>query len=459
MNIDKRVAALLPAMLPLSLPVFGQETKKPMNIIFFLVDDMGYGDLGYLGNPVTDSPNIDAFASSSTVFTSGYAAPESSPTRASLMTGKNPARVHITTWVAQPDSKKALSYKGWKMPQEASQVELSEYLISEALKDNGYDTWHIGKWHIGEEPYSPKKQGFDTEIAYWPWSFPKSYVSPYGLPTIEDGPKGEYLTDRLTDEAVKLIMNHGEKPFFLNLWHYAVHGPLKARPDYLEYYRSQGLPEDGKNQATYTAMKRSVDDSFGRILEAVNAAGIEDNTVIVFFTDNGGTIKHGDNGALRMGKKFLYEGGIRVPLIIRAPGMESGTSVDVPVSSIDFYPTMLHWAGIDRNTVKQHLDGEDIYSLLEDPEKAYDRALFWHEMGAFGTGPTTAMRKGDWKLLYFYTRPEGEQYELYNLKEDISETTDLSAEHPDIVRSMAAEIEEWLKDNDAQLPVYKGGNK
>lgn len=451
--IKKTAAAtLLPVMLPLSVYAAGQrEQEKPLNIIFFLVDDMGYGDLGYLGNPVVDSPNIDAFAESATVFTAGYAAPESSPTRASLLTGKNPARLHITTWITQPNSRKAMTYKGWKMPKEENGVPLSEYLVSEALRDNGYDTWHVGKWHIGEEPLSPKKQGFETEIAYWPWSFPKSYVSPYNLPTIENGPDGEYLTDRLTDEAVNLIMNHGDKPFFLNLWHYGVHGPLRAREDYLEYYRSKGLPEDGKNQATYTAMKRSIDDSFGRILKAVEDAGIADNTVIVFFTDNGGTIRHADNGALRMGKKFLYEGGIRVPLIIRAPGLEKGT-VDIPVSSIDFYPTMLHWAGIDRNMVDQHLDGRDIHDLLADGD-AYERPLFWHEVGAFGTGPTTAMRKGDYKLLHFYARPEGSQYELYDLRNDISESHDIAAEHHDIVRSMAAEMEKWLKENNAQMPI------
>lgn len=454
--VNKTTVAVLPAILPFASCVAAPKNEKPMNIIFFLVDDMGYGDMGYLGNPFVDSPNIDAFAASSTLFTAGYAAPESSPTRASLLTGKNPARLHLTTWLPQPGANKASSYKGWKMPDEATGVPLSEYLVSEALRDNGYNTWHIGKWHIGEEELSPMKQGFETEIAYWPWSYPKSYYSPYGIPTIENGPKGEYLTDRLTDEAVNLILNHGENPFFLNLWHYGVHAPLRARQDYLEYYSAKGAPDKGVNNATYTAMKRSIDDSFGRIVKAVEDAGIAENTVIVFYTDNGGPTPHADNGGLRMGKKYLYEGGIRVPLVISAPSLDKGV-VDIPVSCIDFYPTILHWAGIDRKKVAQHLDGQDIHKLVED--NAYNRPVFWHEVGAFGTGPATAMRKGDYKLLYFYTREEGKRFELYNLKEDIAEQHDLSGSNPKKVRKMYAEMRAWLIDNDAQLPVYEGKGK
>ena len=446
----KHIAAVFPVVLPLPLIGAEKQADKPLNIILFLVDDMGYGDMGYLGNSVVESPNVDAFADCETVFTAGYASPESSPTRASLLTGKNPARLHITTWISQPKSDKSYSYKGWQMPKEEKGVPLCEYLVSEALKDHGYATWHIGKWHIGEESLSPKKQGFETEIGYWPWSWPKSYYSPYGIPTLEDGPEGEYMTDRLTDEAVDLIMNHDDRPFFLNLWHYGVHAPLHAKPELLEHYKEKGLPEKGKDNAAYTAMKHSVDESFGRILKAVEDAGIKENTVIIFYTDNGGVVDHADNGGLRKGKKFLYEGGIRVPLIIRAPGLEKGT-VNIPVSCIDFYPTILHWAGIDRDSVPQHLDGEDIYSLIETG--AYDRPVLWHEMGAFGTGPTTAMRKGDYKLLYFHARPDGERYELYNLRIDEAETDNVAEKYPDIVNAMSKEMFEWMKENDAQLPI------
>lgn len=425
---------------------------RPLNIIFYLVDDMGYGDLGYLGNRMVETPAIDAFAASSTTFTAAYAAPESSPTRASLLTGKNPARLHLTTWIPQKGARKASEYKGWKMPEEVQGVALSEVLISEALKAHGYDTWHIGKWHIGEGELCPRNQGFDSDTGYWPWSFPKSYFSPYGLPTLDDGPEGEYITDRLTDEAVKLIENHGDKPFFLNLWHYAVHEPLRAKEELTAYYRAKGAPEEGRDQAVYSAMKHSVDENFAKILQAVERAGIADRTVIVFFTDNGGVVKHADNGPLRQGKKFLYEGGIRVPLIIRDPRHPMVSQVDTPVSSIDFYPTMLEWAGIDRSKVEQQLDGESILPLLRG-EALDERALFWHEMGAFGHGPATAMRLGNYKLLRFYTRPAGKQYELYDLAEDIGEQHNLADEQPHRVREMAGEMQRWVRGNNAQLPT------
>lgn len=453
------MSSFLTAMLPLhtlsaqpSDTPPAKEAAQPMNIIFYLVDDMGYGDLGYLGNRIVESPYIDAFAASSAAFTAAYAAPESSPTRASLLTGKNPARLHLTTWIPQKGARKTTEYKGWKMPEEAQGVALSEVLISETLKSHGYDTWHIGKWHIGEGELSPRNQGFDSDTGFWPWSYPKSYFSPYGLPTLDNGPDGEYLTDRLTDEAVKLINAHGEKPFFLNLWHYAVHEPLRAKEELATYYRDKGAPEEGRDKAVYSAMKHSVDENFGKILRAVEEAGIADRTIIVFFTDNGGVVKHADNGPLRQGKKFLYEGGIRVPLVIRDPRHPGALRIDTPVSSIDFYPTMLEWAGIDRETVKQHLDGQSIAPLLRG-EQLGERTLFWHEMGAFGHGPATAMRRGDFKLLKFYARPDENRYELYDLAQDIGERHNLAAEQPRLVKEMAREMEQWVRDNDAQLPV------
>lgn len=426
---------------------------KPMNVIMFLVDDMGYGDLGYLGNNVVESPNIDNFATTSANFTCGYAAPESSPTRASLLTGKNPARLHITTWIPQPDGKayKAAAYKGWKMPNEAEGVPQSEYLLSEALRDNGYATCHIGKWHIGEGDMAPKNQGFDSDIGFWPWSYPKSYFSPYGLPTLSDGPKGEYLTDRLTDEAINFIKGKHDKPFFLNFWHYAVHEPLRAKQEDIDYYLSKGAPEEGTDRALYSAMKHSVDRSFGALLRAVDEAGIADNTIIIFFTDNGGVTKHANNGGLRQGKKFLYEGGIHVPMIVRDPRVKNASKIDVPVSSIDFYPTILDMVGIEPASVPQKFDGVSFAPLLHG-EQIADRALFWHEMGAFGHGPATAMRQGKYKLLKFYTKVEN-CFELYDLSTDPSESNNLADKHPDIVKQMDKQIQTWIKDNKAQLPI------
>ena len=441
-----------------SMPAAVQATGDRMNIILFMVDDLGYADMGYMGNKMVESPNIDNFARNSTVFTAGYAAPESSPSRAGILTGKNPARLHITTWIPQSPkagkSNKASVYNGYSMPEESDGVALSEYLVSEALRDNGYDTWHIGKWHIGEQG-NPMKQGFQCEIGYWPWSYPKSYFSPYSIPTLKDGPKGEYITDRLTAEAVDLIKNkRGDKPFFLNFWHYAVHEPLRAPDDEIDYYSRKGAPESGKNSAIFSAMKQSVDQSFGRVLEALEQEGIADKTIVIFFSDNGGVQKHADNGPLREGKKSLYEGGIRVPLIIRDPRHNvPGRVIDTPVAYVDFYPTMLDWAGIDPVTVKQHMDGSSFAPLLAG-EKIADRALFWHEMGAFGHGPATAMQKNGYKLLKFYCpKPHQKAFELYDLSKDISENNDLSAKMPQLVAEMDKEIVQWVKDNKAQLPV------
>jgi len=438
--------------------------QERMNIVLFLVDDLGYGDMGYMGNKRVETPHIDDFARASILFTAAYAAPESSPTRSGILTGKNPARLHITTWIPQNtgNANKKNVFQGWTMPEEADGVARSEYLLSEALRDNGYDTWHIGKWHIGAA-FSPTQRGFQCDIGYWPWSYPKSYFSPYGLPTLKDGPPGEYLTDRLTDEAIKLIKNHGSKPFFLNFWHYAVHEPLNAPQDEIDYYAHKGAPAEGKNNALYTAMKGSVDRSFGRVLKAIDDYGLADKTIVIFFSDNGGVVKHADNGPLRDGKKSLYEGGIRVPLVIRDPRHNTpGRVIETPVSYIDFYPTFLEWAGIDAQSVKQKLDGVSFAPLLaeEQPDGASanltDRALFWHEMGAFGHGPATAMRQDGYKLMKFYCRPAGKnQFELYDLRSDISEQHDLSEQMPDKVAQMSAAIVQWVKENGAQLPVKR----
>jgi len=438
-----------------------------MNIILFLVDDLGYGDLGFAGNTQVESPNIDRFVGASTRFTAAYAAPESSPTRAGILTGKNPASLHITTWIPQSKdvggSNKSNIYKGWLMPDEADGVPMSEYLLSQALLAGGYDTWHIGKWHIGAAA-GPKQRGFLTEIGYWPWAFPKNYFSPYGLETLKDGPKGEYLTDRLTTEAVNLINNHGKKPFFLNFWHYAVHEPLNAPQDEIDYYAHKGNPATGVNNALYSAMKGSVDRSFGRVLQALKDNDLEQNTIVIFYSDNGGVVKHARNYPMRDGKKSLYEGGIRVPLAIRDPRYNaSPRTIDTPVSYIDFYPTILEMAGIDPKTVKQKLDGQSFMPLIEG--RTMDgRTFFWHEMGAFGHGPASAMRQGNYKLMKFWCRPQGQQFELYDLSKDISETNDLSAQLPDVVAQMNKAIDAWVKQSGAQLPIRqqqpdKGGRK
>ncbi len=453
MNRSKLALSILAASSSLGINVAIAAEQK-MNVILFLVDDMGYGDLGYAGNPFIESPNIDKFAKESTLFTNAYAAPESSPTRSSILTGQNPARLHITTWIPQRDGDKPMRKGDWVMPEEATCVASEQYLLSEALKDNKYSTCHIGKWHIGHTPEtSPKGQGFDCEIGYWPWSYPKSYFSPYGISTLSDGEPNEYLNDRLTDEAIKYIKDHKAEPFFLNFWHYAVHEPLKVPEKWRKYYSDKGAPDMGKNNATFLGLKHTVDLSFGRVLTTLKEEGLDKNTIVIFFTDNGGVTKHADNGELRDGKKSLYEGGIRVPLAIYDPRIsDAPTMVDTPVSSIDLYPTIISLLGIKLDRKSQHIDGVDLKPLLNG-KGINDRALFWHEVGVYGHGPATAMREGDYKLLKFHLRGQN-QYELYNVTKDISETKNIAKQNSELIEKMSKEMDRWLIDNNAQMPIY-----
>jgi arylsulfatase A-like enzyme len=438
-----------------------QQPGEKKNIIFFLVDDMGSGDLGYLGNKMVETPHIDAFAGESAVFSSAYVAPESSPTRASLLTGKYPARLHITTWIPKPDpnkSVKSYTFRGLRMPEEKDGIDLGEYTVAEALKAHGYATCHVGKWHVGDGERTPKNQGFDSSPGFWPWAFPKSYFSPYGIPTLTDGPAGEYITDRLTTEAIRFIEASKDRPFFLNLWHYAVHEPLRAKQADIDRYLRKGAPETGKDCAVYSAMKSSVDDSFGRILSAVENAGIADRTVIIFLTDNGGVSKHADNGIYREGKKTLYEGGIRVPMIVRYPGLSKrGQVIGEPVSSVDFYPSLLEMAGIDRADVPQELDGVSFLPVFRDRkvERKGD-ALFWHQMGAFGFGPGTAILMNDYKMIKYYTTT-GAVFELYHLKNDPSETTNIADRNGALVEALNKRIEAWVAETGAQMPALLHG--
>ena len=443
----------LPLLTSLSTLNAGQKIiEERKNLVFFLVDDMGYGDLKYLGNKIIESPNIDSFAAEASVFTNAYVCPESSPTRAGLITGKHPARLHLTSWIPQKDSKgKVNNLKGWKIPQEETGVSLDEFTLAEALKQAGYTTCHVGKWHIGEDERGPLNQGFDFDPGYWPWSYPKSYFSPYGIPTLVDGPKGEYITDRLTYEAINFVKENKNKPFFLNFWHYAVHEPLRAKKTDIDHYLTKGAPQTGKDMATYSAMKASVDVSFGRLIDVLTQEGLLHNTVIVFMSDNGGVTKHADNGVLREGKKTLYEGGIRIPMIIRIPDLNGKNQViDNPVSLVDFYPTMLELLSIDKKKVKQQLDGESYAPLFYNkPMIRKDNALYWHHVLASNYGPASAIRVDDYKLIIMHAT---NKTELYNLKDDIGETKNLAKKEPKVVAKLTKKLQKWLKETNAQMP-------
>ncbi len=465
--------------------------KKLPNIIFVVVDDLGWRDVGFMGSRFYDTPNIDRLAGEGMVFTNAYAAcAVCSPTRASILTGRYPARIGITDWIrtryagveVPGDKKNPTGYdqkpnRTLMTPRNPYWMEHSEVTIAEMLKPLGYVTGHIGKWHLGPGDWLPTSQGFDVNIGGEDYGQPPNYFDPYrrgkfSIETLPPRRKGEYLTDREGDEAVKFIKTNKDKPFFLDLWHYAVHTPLQAKANYIEnakqradslgidplgpdedvagVFRSR-LPLKGQRNPTYAAMIKSVDEAMGKVLKTLDELNLRQNTIIIFFSDNGGHIVSTDNSPLRMGKGFPYEGGIREPLVISYPGVTSeGTRCDVPVSSIDFFPTICNWLDVDIPDTLV-IDGKDITPLLKGGNDIGRQDLYWHFphywWGQF-VRPYSIVRSGDWKLIKFWEGGE----ELYNLKDDISETVNLAETHPGKRIELEKKLDNWLKETGAKLP-------
>ncbi|MBP8131632.1 MAG: sulfatase [Candidatus Hydrogenedentes bacterium] len=443
----------------------GGARRKP-NFVFILVDDLGYADLGCFGSDFHETPNLDRMAAEGMRFTQAYAAaPVCSPTRASIMTGKYPARLRLTNFL-----------KGTLSPEDspvrtapyADQLPLEETTLAEALRGAGYATCHVGKWHLGGKGYWPEDQGFDVNIAGGASGMPRSFFWPdwKGNPPLDGGVEGEYLTDRLTQEACKFIEAQKEKPFFLYLAHYAVHIPLQGKQDKIAKYQrkletvSGGAPR--QHNPHYAAMLESVDESIGMVLETLRRCGIENDTLVVFFSDNGGlSVEEGpltpatDNYPLRAGKGYLYEGGIREPMIARWPGMVPNNTVcETPVTSVDFFPTFcsLAGAGAREAAANNALDGVDIGRLFANPSAPLRRgALYWHypHFANQGGRPAGAMRAGDWKLIEHYERGD---LELFNLRDDIGETRNLADQQPRRLRRMRDALDAWRKDVGAVMP-------
>ena len=419
--------------------------KKP-NFVFFLVDDLGWRDVGCYGTKFYETPNIDRLAAEGMRFTDAYAAcPVCSPTRASILTGKYPARLHLTDWIAghnQPNAK-------LRIPDWTKYLPLEEVTIAEALKPAGYATASIGKWHLGGEPYYPDKQGFDLNVGGTAKGQPPRYFSPYSIPTLADGPKGEYLTDRLADEAEKFIEQNRDRPFFLYLPHFAVHTPIQGKEEITAKYAAKP-PDGGQKNATYAAMIESVDESVGCVMKKLDALGLADRTVVFFMSDNGGLAGVTSNAPLRAGKGTLYEGGIREPMIIKWPGVvRSGTTASTPVTSTDFYPTILEMAGLPLKP-EQHVDGLSLVPLLKESGPLRRDTLYWHYPHYHRTTPAGALRHGDWKLIEYF---EDGHVELYNLKEDLSETKDLAAAMPEKTHELQKMLAEWRRSVGAQMPA------
>jgi arylsulfatase A len=504
-----KLLASIAAVLSLGIVQCQQKNEKPLNVVFFLVDDLGWSDVGSYGSSFYETPSIDRFAEEGVRFTDAYAACHvCSPTRASILTGNYPASINLTDWLP---GRRDFPF------QKLKNVEINLHLpykistLPKVLKENGYQTAIFGKWHLGEDSASVVRQGFDLHIPDWNKGWPKKgFFSPYGMKGLEGGPDGEYLTDRLTDEALNYIEKNKDHPFFLYLSHFAVHDPIEGRPDLVGKYKEKlnqlpvpgGLPyilegnPDAENPFTrkelsdflkddafegyrvfpnqtvkikqfqdnveFAGMVESMDESFGRVLRKLEELGIDDHTVVIFYSDNGGMSAANfyypdreitedkldeafstSNLPLRGAKGWLYEGGIRVPLIIKWPKIGLQKQVcNVPVTSPDFYPTILEMLGIPVPS-DHNLDGVSIVPLLKGEESLEREAIYWHFPHYSNHGmqsPGGAIRSGDYKLLEYF---ENNAVQLFNLKEDIAEQNDLSLSEPEKVKELRQMLHIW----------------
>jgi arylsulfatase A-like enzyme len=444
------------------------DTSRTPNFVFILIDDMGWRDVGFMGSRYYETPNIDRLAAQGMVFTDAYAnAPNCAPTRACLLSGQYGPRHGVYT----VDSSARGSAAGRKLIPVANRTTLPAEIITlaEALRPAGYRSASMGKWHLGVDPDSgPVAQGFDVNVAGNLAGNPSSYFSPYRNKNLPDGPKGEYLTDRLTEEALAFIEANRANPFFLYLPHYAVHTPIQAKQELVAKYKKKP-PDGGQGNPEYAAMIESVDQGVGAILAKLDQLGLADNTVVVFFSDNGGVggyrelgIAGGEitsNRPLRGGKGMLYEGGIREPTIVRWPAkVKAGTRCATPVIGLDFYPTFLEIAGAEKKP-GQILDGESLVPLLTGTGTLKRDAIFWHfpaylqgGKGTWRTTPAGAVRSGDWKLIEFF---EDNRLELYNLADDIGEATDLAEKRPEKAKELHDRLVAWRKAVNAPVPTER----
>ena len=451
---------------------FADEQK--LNFIVILVDDMGWMDLSCQGSDYYKTPNVDRLAAEGMRFTNAYAAcAVCSPTRAAVQTGRYPGRTGVTDWIRSlfqrgnlgTPERNPTDYVGGKnrkllCPPNPYWMEHDEVTIAEALHDSGYQSAYIGKWHLGDEAWYPPGQGYDENRGGCDYGQPPSYFDPFnqprhkhpmiraGIPGLPGRQPGQFLTHREAEEAVQLMTRWKDNPFFIELAHYAVHTPIQAIPEVAAKYEQKG------RHAKYAAMVESVDDSTRDVLKALDDLGIAERTVVIFTSDNGGLDSNGnptENAPLRSGKGYPYEGGIRVPFLVRWPGVTTAGSVsDEPVCSIDIFPTIVEAAGAAL-PVDRSIDGLSLVKHLKSGGKAgLDRdELIWHfPHYRHDPGPYSIIRKGDWKLIHFY---EGVQ-ELYNLTDDLGEKHNLAASMPDEVKALEERLMSRLQGMNAKLP-------
>ncbi|HEX5106677.1 MAG TPA: sulfatase [Pirellulaceae bacterium] len=504
------VAAILLALTAASA------AERPANIVLFLVDDFGWSDLGCYGSEFYETPKVDRLTLEGVRFTQAYAACHvCSPTRASLMTGKYPARLKLTDWLP---GRREFPFQPLKNAAIRQHLPLDETTIAEALREHGYKTGHFGKWHLGEEPSGPLQHGFDVQVPRWNKGWPKvGYHAPFQLEGLEDEP-GDYLTDRLTDEALKFIEDNAGRPFFLYLSHFAVHDPIQGRADLVAKYQAklkrrpagkdaafilEGNPdaksplsrdkldsllgEDAyqgyrvlpnrtvkikqrQDNVQFAAMVEAMDESLGRVVEKLQALGLADNTIVIFTSDNGGMSAANfgrpdrviapaqldaaystSNLPLRGGKGWLYEGGIRVPLVVKWPAQgRRGAVCDVPVISTDIYPTLLQMIGAPLRPA-QHADGISIAPLVKGAKTLEREAIYWHFPHYSNHGmqsPGGAVRWGDYKLIEYF---ENSTVQLFDLRHDPGERQDLAAGQPEVAAKLKAMLHRWRTEVSAEM--------
>jgi arylsulfatase A-like enzyme len=443
MNIPTHLFALL-----LTLVTVTVSAKSQPNIIFMLTDDLGWTDLGCFGSAYYETPNLDKLASQGMRFSAAYSScTVCSPSRASVMTGQYPARLHITDWISGHER----PYAKLKIPDWTQYLSTNICNMASVLKSAGYATACIGKWHLGGAAYWPENQGFDFNAGGCNMGQPPNYFSPYKIPTLKDGPAGEFLSDRLTSEAIGFMEKNKDKPFFIYFPHYAVHTPLMAKKEVIEKYKGKTDPKGLHKNPTYAGLIESVDDSMGRLLKTLEDLKLSDNTIIFFTSDNGGLKSATNNDPLRAGKGSAYEGGVRVPLIVKWPGVtQAGSTSTIPVIGADYFPTLLEIAGV-ATPARHVVDGESIVPLLKQNGTLKRDAIYWHypHYHPGGATPYGAIREGDFRLVEFY---EDAHVELYNVNEDVSESNNLALTNPDKATALRTKLSTWRQHVGAQMP-------
>jgi len=458
----------------MNLQAAEQPATRPPNIVFILVDDLGQRDLGCYGSTFYETPNLDRLAKEGARFTDAYAAcPVCSPTRASIMSGQWPQRTGVTDYIGAAGPDKWNRNTCLRPAPYSDRLALDAPTLAKAMKSAGYATFFAGKWHLGPEGWWPENQGFDSNKGGCDKGGPyggKKYFSPYANPRLSDGPEGEHLPDRLATETAQFIEANKERPFFAYFAFYSVHTPLMARPDLQKKYETKreklGLsPKWGKEgsrevrlvqeHAVYAAMVEAMDSAVGKVLAKLDELGLSENTLVILTSDNGGlSTSEGSptsNLPLRGGKGWIYEGGIREPLLVRWPAVvKAGSMIGTPVGSPDFFPTLLE-AAQTQPQPGQVMDGVSLLPLFKGQELS-ERALFWHypHYGNQGGSPNAAIRRGSWKLIHFF---EGDRIELYDLSKDLGEQNNLAEKEPERVAQLRAELSAWHQTVGAKFPT------